>query len=305
MPTLRPTRKVRSLRLISFATLACAVLSLPVRAHAEVLWKGDFESGNLSQWSYVLNGTLNERNNIEIVNSPVVRGKNAARVTIHPDDLWSNGHNRVELKYDGKRTGENETTFFSWHFQLPADVQVRNDIAYWETQQTYSQSMALFVEPGASGTVLGLRVNYGQGEFWSTPISVGEWHHVAMEVFWSQDVELGHVSLWLDGEKVVDKSKGSTKPDGNDLFIQMGMHRNAAENYEEVIYLDEAVEATTLQEVLEPQDSKGDEEDDGGCAVTPGPANDARSLAALALGLALAIRRARRATAAKATDRQP
>lgn len=285
-------RSARLFSAVSIVSLAAAVLSFAPQAQAEVLWRGDFEPGNLSQWGFVLNGTLGERKNIELVSSPVAGGKQAARVTIHPDDLWSNGHNRVELKYDGKRTGENETTFFSWQFQLPADVQVRNDIAYWETLESYSQAMALFVEPGASGTQLGFRHNFGAGEFWSTPISVGEWHHVAMEILWSQDAALGTVSIWLDGKKVVDNSKGATKPDANDLFIQMGMHRNASAPHQEVIYLDEAMEATTLAEVLEHGSSEDD--DSGGCAVSGGSTRNARSLAPLAVLLGLMLRRARR-----------
>lgn len=278
----------RAIRCLSLASIASAVLSFAPRANAEVLWRGDFETGNLSQWGFVLNGTLGERKNIEVVGNPVAGGKNAARVTIHPDDLWSNGHNRVELKYDGKRTRENETTFFSWHFQLPADVAVRNDIAYWETLQTYRQAMALFVEPREGTTVLGFRHNFGAGEFWSTPVSIGEWHHVAMEILWSQDAALGTVSIWLDGEKVVDNSKGATKPDANDLFIQMGMHRNATAAYEEVIYLDEAVEATTLAEVLQ---HERPDSDSGGCSVTPGSSAGTRALGPLALLFGLLLRR--------------
>ena len=56
-----------------------ALLLLQTRAaRADVLWKGDFETGDLSQWGSQLNLKTGQRTNITVVGSPVEQGKHAA-----------------------------------------------------------------------------------------------------------------------------------------------------------------------------------------------------------------------------------
>ena len=155
---------------------------------AETLWRGNFETKDFSQWSGTLNPATGSRQNMTIVDSPVFEGMHAARIVIHPDDLFSNGHNRVELRYDGKRTAEGQTTFFSWRFQLLSNAGVHEDIAYWETKgPDYRQSMAFYVDPVDGGTRLGFRTNLpAVRQHWSAPIGVGKWHQVAMRILWTQ-----------------------------------------------------------------------------------------------------------------------
>jgi hypothetical protein len=232
--------------------LLAAFLCLPDPGWAEVLWKGDFETGDISQWSGNLNGWNGAEQNITITSAPVHEGRSAARITIHPNDLFPNGHNRVELRYDGKRTKEGETTFFSWRFQLPADVQVHEDIGYWETKgPSYRQSMAFYVDPGAGGTRLGFRTNLpAPRHHWSAPVSTGDWHQIAMKIFWTQDPEKGRVSVWFDGRLVVEDAAAQTKPNNADLFLQCGIHRDSSQPAVETIFLDDAMEATSPGEVL-------------------------------------------------------
>jgi MYXO-CTERM domain-containing protein len=221
-------------------------------ASAEVLWRGDFETGDLSQWSGTLLPTKDARQNITVVDSPVFEGTKAGEIVIHPDDLWpGNNHNRVELKYDGQRTAEGETTYFSWYFRLPAHAQEHNDIAYWETDQSWNQTMAFWVQPNDGATQLYFRTNHPSGmTHFDGPVTINEWHQIAMQILWSQDAATGRVNVWLDGTKIVDDVAARTKPDANAVFIQMGYHRNASATPVETIYLDNAIEGTTLEDVL-------------------------------------------------------
>src|SRR5262245_34160415 len=115
-----------TLCLAMLAMLAGTLLIAP-ETRATVLWRGDFETGNLGQWSGTLNPRTGARQNITVVATPTRAGTHAAQLVVHPDDLWPNGHNRVELHQDGKQTGEGQTTYFSWYFQLPANITVHED----------------------------------------------------------------------------------------------------------------------------------------------------------------------------------
>lgn len=272
---------------------ASSVLTLGQAASADVLWEGNFETGDLGQWDSLLNETTGTRRNINVVDDPVFEGAHAAEIVIHPDALWpGNNHNRVELHYDAARTGEGETTYFSFRFRLPAEAQASNDIAYWESNQSYNQSMAFWLFPGESGTELLFRSNLpASRQHFRGPVSINEWHQLAMQILWSQDPMVGRVSVWLDGEKIVDGVSAKTKPDANPVFVQLGYHRNAAAPPVERIYIDAAMEATTLKEVLEGRAS-GDS-DEGGCGVAGRAGTQGSLLPALVLGLWLARRRSR------------
>jgi len=239
--------------------LLAGLLASARPAHAQVLWRGDFETNDLSQWNTTLNLTTGSRTNINVVSSPVFAGQYAGELVIHPDDLWPNAHNRVELHYDAQRTGEGETTFFSWYFFLPQNVQAHDDIGYWESAQSYQQTMAFYVEPTAGGMDLSFRTNRPSGmRHFTGPLTAADWHQLAMQILWSVDATTGRVSVWLDGALIVDDVAAQTKPDANDVFVQVGFHRNQTETPVETIYVDNAVEGTTLSDVLaEPTGAAG------------------------------------------------
>lgn len=226
------------------------VCLIPVCAPAEILWQGDFAAGDLSQWSGTLNPVQGERRNIEVTGS-ALEGRRA-QVTIHPDDIFTNGHNRVELRYEGKRTGEGETTFFSWWFRLGQNAGVHEDIAYWETKgPNYQQSMAFYIDPAGDRTRLGFRTNAPDArEQWAAAIRAGLWYQLAMRIEWSKEAARGRVSVWLDGSPVVAGATAQTKPNAADLFIQMGYHRDKPQAPVETIDIESAVEGTTLEDVL-------------------------------------------------------
>ena len=221
-----------------------------------------------------------------MVSSPVFAGQYAGELVIHPDDLWPNAHNRVELHYDAQRTGEGETTFFSWYFLLPQNVQVHDDIGYWESAQSYQQTMAFYIEPTAAGMDLSFRTNRPSGmRHFTGPLTAADWHQLAMQILWSVDASTGRVSVWLDGALIVDGVAAQTKPDANDVFVQVGFHRNQTETPVETIYVDNAVEGTTLADVLaEPTGAAGAAGASGASNPTGGAGGAGGSAGAAATG---------------------
>ena len=81
-------------------------------AAAAIAWTGDLETGDLSQFDYVLNGDVNGSTYASAVQDLVLQGAYAARIELHNDAVWPNGLRRVELQHvpDAARTAEGATT---------------------------------------------------------------------------------------------------------------------------------------------------------------------------------------------------
>jgi hypothetical protein len=214
-------------------------------------WYAQIIDDKPAGWDWELNPK-----DIELVDDPLgVKGK-VAKFTITAKSDWPNGHTRVELKHNGCNTEEGETTYIAWEFYLEKPFNTLNDIAYWESENSYKQTMGFSIRPGGMhnlnkniirffSQLPSLRVH------WQNPIKIGVWHHLAMAVRWSESAEQGEVSLWFNKKKVVDSIKVQTKADHNKLFIQMGLHRNNAEMPEDSIYISNVYEGQNIKDLLD------------------------------------------------------
>lgn len=249
-------------RALLFGSCLATLAATGRRAGAEVLWRGDFEAGNLTQWSRTLNGR-----GISVVDEPIAGGKHAARVVITSSDLWSNGLNRVELNHapPRERTAEGRETYFGWSFFISRTLGGDgHQIGYWETSGQYKQLMSFSVKGNSIDFSTRLPSNR---RHWTGTLRTGVWHRLAMHIRWARS---GSVSVWLDGQLVVDRGAAQTTYMGNPAFIQLGILRSNRDQGAETIYLDEAIEGTSLADVLGPT-SPGPS--DGGTADA-GPAED-------------------------------
>ncbi len=79
----------------TLATFLCWV----VAANSTVLFKADFESGDLSEWGKdgMVKGQNATPRNIQVVTDIVQHGKYAAKVTIHEDDVFNAQQLRAQL----------------------------------------------------------------------------------------------------------------------------------------------------------------------------------------------------------------
>ena len=284
---------------------AFVALAAPAPAAAEVRWSIGFENGELFG---DIDGALYARGASVVTDPPAFEGSFSARMEITPQAIpGSNGHNRVEVKKHFEESAQEGTeSFFGWSFMMPAPTQTHNDIGYFESDQSWSQRVAFFVDPTADGTAskLGGRIN-GSGNFtFDKVLQPGRWYRLVTHVVWSTDPTVGRVSAWLDGEQIVNNMAGKTKSDANRMFVQTGLHRNQREEPVEVIHLDSLVNATTFAEVTQPQLVAAADQlaisqlasaDEGGCAVaSPAGRTSTYGFGLMALlGLALGLRRRR------------
>lgn len=222
-------------------------------ALAEVFWVGDFETQDLNQFNYKLNPQINGKAYTTLVEDPVTQGKFAAKIELHDDAKWSNGLRRVELQHapPDARTAEGQTTYMAWSFYLPQTLpsSPSQQIGYWESKGSYKQMMAFQLQGDNLTFYTRQPQNKKQWDGVGKATS-GQWHRIAMKVVWSKDETKGSVSLWFDGQQVVTDGSAKTLNDDNGHFVQLGLLRGDMDFTDvPVIYLDDAVEGSTLEDV--------------------------------------------------------
>ena len=232
----------RPLISFSFAILAAFTPSL----RAEVIWRGDFETGTTEQW-----GGDPKIGIFKVVQEPVRAGKYALR--IDGTNAARNGANdRIEFQHQPKPAGtaEGSERYFGWSVFLPqALTPDMHALGFFETRNSWRQLMS--VEARGEDLQYSTRVPYSLR--WKGPgkLTPGRWHDFALHVLWSKDAAKGFVEFWFDGELVVPRASTATLLDENAAFFQIGLFRATTEVAEAVI-IDEVSEATTLAEVTPP-----------------------------------------------------
>jgi MYXO-CTERM domain-containing protein len=272
------------MRVLPIVSVLLVALAAPL-ASAAVVWTGDFETGDLSQFNYVLHEEVDGNVYASATQDVVLQGAYAARIELHNDAEWGNGLRRVELQHlpDAARTAEGATTCFAWSFYLPEALpeDPGHTLGYWESQDSYQQMMA-FNTNGQSIRFITQQPDYT--EHWSADgvLTPGEWHRIAMCVLWSEDPGTGLVDVWFDGEQVVTAAAAKTLADGNPHFAQIGLLRGDVD-YDgvPVIHIDDVLEGDAVADVDPPDvpggsDSSGDPTNGSGGVDTgdtggPGP----------------------------------
>lgn len=222
---------------VLFGFSACASTSRHPKAPHPPRWRGDFESGNLLQWSYLLNPR-----GLSVVDAPVAEGRHAARVEITERDLWPNGLNRVEVEYKPPRStvAEGQRSCFAWRFFLPAALsEARHQIGYWESYPSYKQIMSFEVR---GQTIAFVTRMPAERVHWTAAgaVTPNVWHQLAICALWSTDPAIGAVDVWFDGRQVVSRGLARTLWD-NPNFVQIGILRDVPAATE-VMFLDDAFE---------------------------------------------------------------
>lgn len=216
---------------------------IPLSVHAETLWKGDFETGDLTQWKSAPPTSF-----LKIVTEPVREGRFALRID-GTNAAERKGNDRIELQHQPPPAGmaEGVERYYGWSFFLPEKLPAGiRSLGYFETRNSWSRVMAFEAE--GEDILFTTRVPYARRWSGKGRLTPGRWHDIALRVIWSRDAEKGLVEVWFDGEKVVSAAHTATLKDENVAFLQVGLFRRTSTT-PETLYLDHIVEATTLEEV--------------------------------------------------------
>ena len=218
---------------------------------AKTLWKADFETGDTSQWHWIANPDASIAST-----ECAFDGKYSGKIALSGEAkfLW-NGNaslNRSEFHYTPEKgsTHEGKESFYAFSFYLPEAFSSvgRHELGYWESDQTWQQMMRFNID----GEDFLFKATAQESPFWieKNGAKAGQWHKVAMHIYWSTDPKKGFAHVWLDG-----KNKGQhffqTLPAKNtDMFNQLGILRNQQDKVE-VIYIDKVFATDNLTELLE------------------------------------------------------
>lgn len=234
--------------------LAGAICTI-VPAGARILFKANFESGDLNEWGGT--GTRSQNasmRTIQVVRDIVASGKYAAKFTIHPEDVFNDRQLRVQVGGPRIEVAEGSDTYMAFSLYMAEAPKDRDNFFYWEgtPPPRYNNVMTWWVEPKQGG---GTWIRYGTGNLgrngveWEADFTTGKWHRLAMHIHWSEDGTRGRVRLWFDGAAVLDKNLKTKGPESV-YFCQPGIHRSPHRPSVDSIYFDDFVLADTLEEVL-------------------------------------------------------
>ena len=227
-------------------------------ASAKVLFKANFETGNLSEWT--VTGTRSQNatsRNVQVVTDIVQEGKYAAKFTIHEDDIFNAQQLRVQVGGPRVAVEEGSDTYMSFYLYMAEAPKDRDNFFYWEGNPPprYNNVMTWWVEPdGADGAL----IKYGTGNLgrngteWVAKFTTGKWHQLAMHIHWSEDKDKGNTRLWLDGVLVLDRKLKTKGPEAV-YFCQPGIHRSPHRASVDTIYFDNFILADTLEEIEIPK----------------------------------------------------
>jgi hypothetical protein len=226
--------------------LPALLLGLSTAASASVLWRGDYETGDLSQWTRV-DGLASR---LSIVQAPARQGKYALRAELHQGDVASSGtRNELALATSQFYEVEGNDKWYAWSTLFPADFPAP---ATWQVFTQWHHS-GCCGSPPVEFDVLGETIQLshdGSTILWHTPLVRGVWHDFVVHVYWSESN--GYVELYYDGQKVLERTPVQTLHPGEYAYMKQGLYREASISPVGVVYHDGMVMGTTLADV-EPQ----------------------------------------------------
>jgi uncharacterized protein (TIGR03382 family) len=215
-----------------------------------MLWKGDFETGNLSQWSK----TQSVASDRLLVVSDVVReGRYALKATVHQGDnpIGASG-NRNELVYLTQETPGSEF-FYKWSTLFPEGYPSANSwqlFAQWHQEGCCGSPPLEFYVVGEE---MFMRVGGSSGRvLWRNRLVRGHWNDFVLRVKWSADPGVGFVGLYKDGSLVVPKTMAATQFGAEKNYLKLGLYRDNSISAVGVVYHDGFTMSTSLQDVMPP-----------------------------------------------------
>jgi hypothetical protein len=234
------------------STLLIASLLLPLGASAEVVWRGDFESGDRLQWSHT---QMVSADRLALVQapSPVAQGKYALKATVRQgDDPISSSGNRNELV---RMTYEDEGDefYYRWLSYFPADFPAPDTwqlFVQWHQMDGGGSPPVEFVVRDEHFELVTNSSSGTRTVQWTAPFVRGRWVEFIFHIKWSAKASSGFIELYLDGKLVLARRAAATLHSGQTNYLKAGLYRNESIQPTASLYLDGFVQATSLADVL-------------------------------------------------------
>jgi hypothetical protein len=201
-----------------------------VPAEPPPLWAGDFETGNLEQWTSV-DRAANDR--VVVVANPSTEGTRAAKFTVRYGDDVNSGE-RAEVVYApaGADGAEGRERWYRWW-------------TMWDASYPSSPTWQLFTQWHHTGLTGSPPIEFlVQGEeillntrrcstcdpithVLDTTLVRGVWHEFVAHIKWSSNASVGFVEVWYDGSRVVPLQRTVTLYPKDTTYLKQGLYRDA------------------------------------------------------------------------------
>lgn len=227
-----------------WASIAEARACAAPTAGSGVVWRGDFETGDRTQWS----GTqMVNSDRLAIVSSPMRQGRYALKATVRQGDNPINASgNRNELfRFTNEKSGDEY--YYSWSTMFASDFP---NVNTWQLFTQWHHDGCCGsppVEFYVYGSELRLRVN--GSDVWKAPMVRGQWNDFTFHVKWSPTSTVGFIELWHQGKQVITKRYMTTMFSGTTNYLKMGLYRNSTVSPVGVVYHDGFTMGRSLADV--------------------------------------------------------
>nr|WP_224244483.1 polysaccharide lyase [Hyalangium gracile] len=249
--------------------IAALLVSSP--AVAGVVWRGDFETGDRSQYS---GAQMVSADRLQVVTSPVAEGRYALKATVKQgDDPINSSGNRNELVYQGNEAVGSEY-YYRWKVMFAPDFP---SVRTWQVFTQWHHD-GCCGSPPVEFFVYGEEIRLTLTDSitpWSMPLTRGVWHEFIFRVKWSADPSVGFVELWHNRERVLPKRNLATMYPASKVYLKLGLYRSDTISQTGVVYHDGFTQATRLEDVLPPSPPPDAGTPDAGTPDAGTPASDA------------------------------
>ncbi|MFN7135895.1 MAG: polysaccharide lyase, partial [Myxococcales bacterium] len=232
-------------------TALAALTLLPASAMAEVVFRGDFETGDLTQWSKM---QIVSPDRLQVVGSPAREGNFAMRTEVRQgDDPISSSGNRNEILLLTDEP-QNSEYFYGWSTMFAEDFPSEPTWQLFTQWHHRGSSGSPPLEMLVNGEQMRLRVGGSGGPVvWTAPLVRGKWQDFVLHVKWAPERNGGFVELYHNGQLVLPRTPASTQFPGQTNYLKIGLYRNANVKAKGVVFHDRFTMGTTLEDVwIEP-----------------------------------------------------
>ncbi|AXK73911.1 hypothetical protein DXK33_00940 [Mycolicibacterium neoaurum] len=237
------------------ATAVAIAISTAPQAGARTLFVGDYSTGDFSQWPTVQVKGYNDSGGDFVpdysarVVPDAVKGR-AARFEVRPGDKPPfGGGERAEVQ-GGSGTGgvEGQTCWYQFSTKFDVSFPLNHaDLGWGVTNQWHAYaggsppvSWTVDMENGQWSLTIEKQAAPGayleQFSIFDTPLDVGQWHDVAMQIHWSSSDDDGWIRLWHNGARQDFRDGSDTFqvrtliPGASAVYYKEGMYREPSDS---------------------------------------------------------------------------
>ncbi|MFP2933657.1 heparin lyase I family protein [Pyxidicoccus sp. 3LG] len=222
----------------------------PPPTGSSVVWVGDFETNNLSQWSKT---QMVSADRLALVASPLRQGRYAVKTTVKQgDDPINSSGNRNELVRMTREPAGSEY-YYRWSTMFDSTFPSAKTWQLFTQWHHEGDSGSPPVEFYVYGEEIRLNIGGNPGTIvWRTPLVRGQWQDFIFHVKWSPNSSVGFVELYLNGKLVLPKRYIATQYSGQLNYLKVGLYRNDTISQTGIVYHDGWTMAGKLEDVLSP-----------------------------------------------------